>query len=326
MRRGGEVDRVIGAIAAANNRVITARGLRAAGVGRRAVAHRLAIGRLYRVYLGVYLLDPPRAASRITLLTAAVAACGDNAVLSHRSAAELWGLLPPRPGDVDVTIVGGNTGVRHGIRRHRVPALDESDIRMKRGIRITSPARTVLDGASYLYGADLEEFVAEALAKGLVDQHKLKAAIERCPTRRGIGRLQALLSQEGGPRRTRSWAERRILSLVRQAGLPVPRTNVQLHGYQVDALWPEHRLVVEVDSWDFHRDRTAFETDRARDAIHVANGYRVLRFTAAQLRDQPMIVIAQLAAALALAAFEAGITSPPRPRTPVPAPSHRQHA
>ena len=302
MRRGGEVDRAILAIAASNNRVLTARELTAAGVGRRAVAHRLAIGRLHRVHLGVYLLEPPEEASRITLLAAAVAACGENAVLSHRCAAELWGLLPAWPGDIDVTLVRAHAGVREGIRRHRVPALEESDISTKRGIRVTAPARTVLDGASYLYGDDLEEFVAEALATGLVDRHKLEVAIQRCPTRRGVGRLRALLRQQGGPRRTRSWAERRILSLVRQAGLPVPRTNVQLHGQQVDAFWPEHRLVVEVDSWKFHRDRAAFENDRARDATHVAHGYRVLRFTAAQLRDQPMIVIAQLAAALALAA------------------------
>ena len=302
MRRGGEVDRAILAIAASNNRVLTARGLTAAGVGRRAVAHRLAIGRLHRVHLGVYLLEPPEEASRITLLAAAVAACGENAVLSHRSAAELWGLLPAWPGDIDVTLVRAHAGVREGIRRHRVPALEESDISTKRGIRVTAPARTVLDGASYLYGDDLEEFVAEALATGLVDRRKLEVAIQRCPTRRGVGRLRALLRQQGGPRRTRSWAERRILSLVRQAGLHMPRTNVQLHGQQVDAFWPEHRLVVEVDSWKFHRDRAAFENDRARDATHVAHGYRVLRFTAAQLRDQPMIVIAQLAAALALAA------------------------
>lgn len=84
MRRGGEVDRAILAIAASNNRVLTARELTAAGVGRRAVAHRLAIGRLHRVHLGVYLLEPPEEASRITLLAAAVAACGENAVLSHR--------------------------------------------------------------------------------------------------------------------------------------------------------------------------------------------------------------------------------------------------
>ena len=81
----------------------------------------------------------------------------------------------------------------------------------------------------------------------------------------------------------------------------MPITNTLLHGYQVDALWPEHRLVVEVDSWGFHGGREAFGTDRARDAAHVAAGYRVIRFTADQLEHQPLIVIGQLSAALALA-------------------------
>jgi very-short-patch-repair endonuclease len=300
MRRGAEVDHAIAAIAAANNRVVSCRELAAVGIGRRAVAHRVSIGRLYRHYTGVYLIEPPREASRITLLTAAVAACGDSAVLSHRSAAELWGWVPPHPGDIEVTIVARNAGERPGIRRHRVPALDPRDIGTKRGIRVTSPARTVFDSASCLYGDDFEELVAEAIAKGLVDERKLQSVIARYPTRRGASRLSALLGQAGGPRRTRSKKEGRLLSLVRQAKLPVPITNVLLHGHQVDALWPHHKLVVEVDGWDFHRDRTAFENDRARDAILVANGYRVLRFTARQLDDQPLTVIARLSAALAL--------------------------
>ena len=143
--------------------------------------------------------------------------------------------------------------------------------------------------------------IATGLATGLVTQRQIEQAIERCPTRRGVGRLRALLRQEGGPRSTRSWAERRLLALIREAGLPVPLTNQQLHDMQVDAVWPEHKLVVEVDSWRFHGDRGAFENDRARDAILIAHGYRVLRFTARQLRDQPLIVLGQLAAALALA-------------------------
>ena len=110
-----------------------------------------------------------------------------------------------------------------------------------------------------------------------------------------------MLHQPGGPRRTRSWGERRLLALVRQAGLPVPMTNRMLNGHEVDAVWADHRLIVEIDGYDFHGGRRAFETDRARDAAHVAAGYRVIRFTANQLRDEPLIVIGQLSAALALA-------------------------
>jgi very-short-patch-repair endonuclease len=285
-------------IATQHNRVITWDELADAGISRRAIAHRVATGRLYRHHTGVYLLDPPDQAGRLTHLTAAVAACGSDAVLSHRSAAELWGLLEPRLGDIDVTVVGRNPGVRPGVRRHRSRTLTPRDIRTKRGIPVTSPERTAVDNARH---RDLEELLANALATNLVTVPQLDLAIARWSTLPGMGRLDRILHQKGGPRRSRSWAERRLLYLVRQAGLPVPLTNRMLNGFQVDAVWPDHRLVVEVDSWGFHRGRTAFAADRARDAVHVAAGYRVIRFTAEQLEHQPLIVIGQLSAALALA-------------------------
>jgi very-short-patch-repair endonuclease len=301
MARGAEIDRVIQRLGARNNRVVTRRAARAAGIEDNVLTNRVAIGRLYRHHHGVYLLDPPANASRITLMTAAVEACGPGAVLSHRSAAELWELLPAHTGFFEVTVVAHNAGDRPGIRRHRVTELDAADLRERHGIPVTSPARTIVDNAR---SPDLEELIATAIAKGRVSRRLIDEAIARCPTRRGVGRLNRILGQDGGPRRTRSWGERRLLALVRQAGLPVPLTNRMLNGYQVDALWPDHRLVVEIDGYEFHRGRGAFETDRARDAAHVAAGYRVLRFTATQLRDEPLVVIGQLSAALALTAVD----------------------
>jgi len=300
------VDARIARIARAHNRVITWEQLAGAGISRRAIAHRVSTGRLYRRHPRVYLLDPPEQASRLTLMTAAVAACGPDAVLSHHAAAELWGLLPPRPGDIDVTVIGHNPGVHPGIRRHRSRTLEPGDIRTKRGIRVTSPARTIVDNARH---RDLEEMLTNAFVAALVTEAQIDQAIARWKGSPGMTRLNAILHQDGGPRRTRSWGERRLLSLVRQAGLPVPLTNRMLHGYQVDALWPDHRLVVEIDGYGAHGGRRAFETDRARDAAHVANGYRVMRFTATQLDEQPLLVIAQLAAALALASDTNAVTS-----------------
>lgn len=289
-------------IASRHNRVVTWDQLVSAGITRRAIAHRVATGRLYRQHTGVYLLDPPQHAARVTLLTAAVAACGPDAVLSHRSAAELWGMRPPHPGDIDVMVIGRNPGVRPGIRRHRIAALDSTDVRSRRGITVTSPAWTIIDNAR---DPDLEELLAAAFAAQLVRPSQIEQAIARCPARPGVARLSAILRQDGGPRLTRSWGERRILALIREAGLPVPETNVPLHGYNVDALWRDQRLVVEVDGYEFHGGRAAFEADRARDATHVAAGYRVIRFTAVQLRDEPLVVIARLAAALAVATRQA---------------------
>jgi very-short-patch-repair endonuclease len=296
---GMEADRVIQALGARNNRVVTRRALDAAGVGTNVITNRVVTGRIYRHHHGVYLLDPPERASRITLMTAAVAACGPTAVLSHRSAAEFWGMVGPHPGYLEVTVVGHNAGDRPGIRRHRVSEVDPGDIRTRRGIPVTSPARTVLDNAR---APDLEDLIATAIDRGLASPRQIEQAIERCSSRRGVRRLHGILNQPGGPRRTRSWAERRLLALVRQAGLPVPLTNRMLNGYQVDAVWPEHRLIVEVDGYEFHGGRRAFETDRKRDAAHVAAGYRVIRFTADQLEHEPLIVIGQLSAALALSA------------------------
>jgi very-short-patch-repair endonuclease len=298
MARGAEVDRVIQGLGARNNRVVTRRAAHAAGIPDNALTYRVATGRLYREHYGVYLLDPPANASRVTLMTAAVAACGPTAVLSHRSAAELWGMVGPHLGHLEVTIVEHNAGDRPGIRRHRVSEIDSVDIRTRRGIPVTSPARTVLDNAR---APDFEELIATAIDKGLATARQIEHAIERCSSRRGVRRLRRILHQPGGPRRTRSWAERRLLALVRQAGLPVPMTNRLLNGYQVDAVWPDHRLVVEIDGYEFHGGRRAFETDRKRDAAHVAAGYRVIRFTADQLEHEPLLVIGQLSAALALA-------------------------
>lgn len=294
-----DADAVIRRLGEANNRVVTRRMLDAAEIGTNVITHRVATGRLYRHHHGVYLLDPPEKASRITLMTAAVEACGPTAVLSHRSAAEIWGLLPEQRGYIEVTVAAHNAGDRPGIRRHRVRTLDPRDIRPRRGIPVTSPARTILDNARHPL---LEAILGTALDKGLVAKREIEDAIARCPTRRlGVKRLRALLNQSGGPRRTRSWGERRLLSLIRDAGLPVPLTNRLLLGFQVDAVWPDLKLVVEVDGHEFHGDRDSFENDRARDAALVAAGYRVIRFTATQLDEQPLVVLGQLAAALALA-------------------------
>jgi very-short-patch-repair endonuclease len=302
MSRGTSPDLAIARIAGAQNRVLTWRQLCDAHVSRRAVAHRIAVGRLYRAYPSVYLLEPPQMASRITLLTAAVLACGPHALLSHRSAAELWELVPAGPSDIDVTVVARNPGERPGIARHRASRLDRRDLRTRHAIPVTSPARTALDAATQLAPDDLEAVIATATARHLTTNPELERVLARYPSHPGAARLKTVLKRQGGPAFTRSEAERRMLALVRQAQLPVPATNVPLHGFNVDFLWREQRLVVEIDGFEFHGDRLAFERDRARDAKLVALGFRVIRFTWPQLNEQPLLVIGRLAQALALAA------------------------
>jgi very-short-patch-repair endonuclease len=276
--------------------LITTAQLDAAGLGRGRVATRMKRGTLHRIHRTVYLLGHP-ALLPGALELAGVLACGAGSLVSHRSAAALWGLALPAADDVEVTVVGGDRRPR-GLSVHRVAALDPRDRRLHRGIPVTSPARTLIDYAANAMPDELERAIAEAYALTLVTEDAIYAALERVPKRAGTARLRAELDREGGPQWTQSEAERRMLQLIRSARLPLPLTQVRVAGWPVDFSWPQHRLIVEVDGYPFHNHRRAFERDRRRDAAHVAAGYVVIRFTWRQLNEEPLAVVATIARAL----------------------------
>jgi very-short-patch-repair endonuclease len=236
---------------------------------------------------------------------AALLACGSGAVVSHLSAAHLHQLLPypANPGPVDVTVPGRQVAGRPGIRVHRVNTLHQHDLREADGISVTSPARTLLDLAVVLPTSQLERALAEAQVRRVVTRRALLDQLERNPGRSGVRALRSLVQVPGGPAATRSEAEGRLLRLVRSAEMPPPQANGRLGPYEVDLLWRERRLVVEVDGYAYHVNRRAFERDRERDARLAAAGYTVLRVThrgrRRQLVDAPEAVIARIAGVLA---------------------------
>jgi very-short-patch-repair endonuclease len=223
---------------------------------------------------------------------AALMALGPAAVLSHGSAAMVWGLPAPPTQGVHVVLTRGQARSRPGLTVHRA-VVGPREVRTRDGLRLTSPARTIADVAAVLDAPRLERVVAEALALRLVRADELRVA----PGRPGAAALRAVL--DAGPRLTRSEAERRLLTIVRDAALPVPRTNARVAGHEVDAWWPDRRLAVEVDGYAFHGGRARFERDRRRDlALHRA-GVRVVRVSWRQLAGEPLAVVAAVAAALA---------------------------
>lgn len=286
------------AVAAAQHGVISRRQLTAVGLGRSAIAHRVAQGRLHRLHRGVYLVGhevPARLAPEVAAL---LACSGAGAVLSHRTAATLWGVGPPTEG-VDVTVVGRDCGRRAGVRVHRVRHLDTRDRALRERLPITAPARTLLDLAEAIPPRDLERAVAEALVKKLTTEPQLERLLSRSPGRRGTRPLRAILDQTKGPPITRSEAERRLLDLIRAGQLPAPRTNAKVGRYEVDFLWIRQRVVVEVDGYAFHSNRAAFERDRARDGDLQARGFAVLRLTWRQITDEPHRSLVRIAQVLA---------------------------
>jgi hypothetical protein len=220
----------------------------------------------------------------------AVLAMGPGSVLSHRSAACFWELLPyPAHADeVDVTVVDRKPRHRSGIRVHQTSALSRRDWAVRDGIPVTQPTRTLLDLAACATPGELARAVNEAHVNRLVGRAQLERIVARHPGRVGTRRLtEAAGLGAGGHLSTRSPPERTLVDLLLMAGLPPPETNAKVGGYEVDVLWRDRGLVVELDAWSTHGSRPAFERDRRRDARLAALGLAVVRVTADQLRADP---------------------------------------
>ena len=275
--------------------LITTPQLHVAGVRRGSVEWRLATGTLHRRHRGVYLVGhgiPVPGAIEL----AAVLAVGEQAFASHRSAAAIYGLAPAG-GEVDLTVAGRNCRSRDGLRVHRVESLDPRDRGRRNGIPVTAPARTAIDYAATVGADEAERVIAEALALRLVTEPAIREALGRAPHRAGVALVRAILGQPGGPRRTRSGGERKMLGLLRAAGLPVPLTNHPVEGFSADFFWPEVGLIVEVDGGDFHRPKPAFERDHRRDIVHKDAGHEVLRVSGQQLDQEPLYIAVVIARA-----------------------------
>ncbi len=291
-------DTAIAALAADQHGVVTTRQVAALGVAERAVSRRAAAGRLHRVHRGVYAVGHPVLTGQGRLV-AAVLAGGEGAVLSHASAAALWGMRSSDAERIDITVRRSGREKRSGLRIHRPRTLRPDEVTTHEGVPVTTPARTILDLAAMLGRRPLERVLDRTELLELADYPALHHIARAHPGHRGAHKLRtALATHNAGTTLTRSHLEERFLTLCREHGLPAPLVNSWPSGKEVDFRFPGHALIVEADSWTHHRSREAFENDRARDALHTRAGYRTLRFTHRQLADDPAAVAATVAAAL----------------------------
>ena len=254
-----------------------------------AVVHRVAAGRLHPVHRGVYAVGRPELSIHGRWL-AAVLSCGARAVLSHTSAAALWGIRPPARA-LEVSVPMDVFRRRPGVTVHRRAHMDATT---HERIPLTSAVSTLIDIAPRLGQPALERAVNEATRLELTDPERLRAALDRTPPRPGIAALRTLLDRRTFAL-TDSELERRFLRLVRRAGLPKPRTGTHLNGFKVDFHWPELGLVVETDGLRYHRTPAQQQRDRVRDQTHQAAGLTPLRFTHGQVRHEPAQVADTLA-------------------------------
>ena len=225
---------------------------------------------------------------------AAVLAGGPGAVLSHHAAAALWRLRTPRGGPIDVTVARQKTAGT-GIRFHRA-RLPDDEVTGLDGIPVTSTPRTLLDLAAVLDARGLERAINEADYLRLTDALSLPDLLRRYPRRAGTPKLRAALERRArGATRTRSDMEERFLRLLDKHGLPRPRVNAQVDDVgEIDCLWVEARIALELDSRRAHATAAAFERDRERDRRLQARGWRVIRVTWRQIDERPEGVVADL--------------------------------
>lgn len=301
-RRSTEVaerERRLASLAGRQHGVVGRWQLAELGFGDEAINLRLASARLLQVRRGAHAVGH-RVLSRRGKWMAAVLAAGPGSFLSHASAAALWGLAGDRP-TVDVTAVGGRQfrPGRAGIRLHRCK-FEPAEVTIRDGIPVSTVARTLLDLAERSEARPLRSAWEEASRLRLLRRREIEIVYERGFGRRARRRIKPLI--DAGWQvvdDTRSPLEDRFAAFCVANHLPPPETNVLVDGDEVDALWPDARLIVELDSWEFHGHRGAFETDRARDTDHLLAGHRTIRVTHRRLDREPRRLAAQIRALLA---------------------------
>jgi hypothetical protein len=285
-------DRAVADLARRQHGVVAHRQLIGLGVGRNVIRRWLESWRLHPVHRGVYAVGHSRLTIRGRWM-AAVLACGDGALLSHLQAAVLWALMPAGSGLIHVTVGRRGAHARPGLVIH-AGVVCPADRRVRDGIPLTSVARTLFDIAeTEPHRLPRAWDTAERLQ--LLDIRAVEAVCARGCGRRALKHIKPLLADRTrvvGD--TRLELEARFFDFCRENGLPLPSCNVLVEGFLVDAYWPEQRLIVELDSWEFHRGRRAFERDRERSAALQAAGYRVIPITWRRLHDDPNGVAAQI--------------------------------
>jgi hypothetical protein len=277
--------------------VVSTRQLAALGYSRSSAAKAAKAGRLHRVHRGVYAVGH-RHLSWHGHCLGAVLACAP-AVASHLTAAWLWGLLRARPSSIHL-IAPTERHAKRGFTVH-CARLADADITAREGIPVTALPRTLLDLAGMLSAARLDRVLERSEELGLFDLGPVESLLARTVGHPGHGRLRhALTLYRDDPTVTRSRLERRFLELVKRAGLPTPSMNFNLAGYELDAYWETERFAVELDVYETHGSRAAFERDRLRQEELKLLGVEMVRITGTRLDREPERAMERLSTLLEL--------------------------
>jgi hypothetical protein len=268
-------------------------------------------GRLHRVHRGVYAVGHRQLTWYSRCWAAVLAAEPDQAapwraVGSHYSAAYLWGLLRFTPDVMHVTAPTRRRAKRK-FRVHFSSILAEEDRGFREGIPVTAVPRTLLDLAIRARPEQIERYLERAEDRELLDVGAVEDVLARAGGHRGWGRLaRALAIYRPDPAFTRSRYERHFRRAVKAVGLPDPSMNFNVAGFELDAYWPDLRFAVELDLFETHGSRAAFERDRLRQEELKLLGIESIRITAPRFKRERKAVLRNLATLLERRRVELG--------------------
>jgi hypothetical protein len=262
--------------------VVARHQLEALGFTRSAIGHRIEQGRLRPLSKAVYAVGQLDL-SREGRWMAAILACGEGAVLSHRSAAALYGIGEERNGVIEISVRRSGRRTRPGTKVHRRPSLLSQDVGTVKRIPVTSPVRTMIDLATEQGPQSLLRTINEADKRDVICAEDLREELDAYAGQPGVRPLRTLLDRDTFVL-TDEELERLFLPLVQEVGLPLPKTKVMVNGFEVDFFWPDLKLVVETDGLRYHRTPLAQAKDARRDQAHTAAGHARLRFTHWQIK------------------------------------------
>ncbi len=292
MQDKGRIQHDVAALAARQHGVVAARQLERLGYSRERISRECSGGRLHRIYRGAYAVGHPALTPHGRCL-AAVLACGERSVLSHGSAAWLWGLVGELWLPIEV-LADTPRRFRGKIRIHSTIGLRPQDHGRSEGVPVCGVPLTILQMAATRPTLDPGGLLGRAERLGLLDVGAIAELVKDRAGYRGVARLRLALEEFREPVFTRSRLERRLRVLVREFGLPMHSTNYFVAGYEVDAYWPELRFGVELDTFEYHGDARAFEKDRERQEDLKLAGIEIVRITGRRLAREPRVVMTRL--------------------------------
>lgn len=280
------------ALAGRQHGMVARRQLLALGFNAREIEHRVGRGRLHLVMRGVYAVGWPRL-TRERRWMAAVLACGEGALLSHRSAAALWEIGYEQRRVVDVSVMRRAELKRRGLHVRGRPSLGPENVTSQNDIPVTTPVQTLIDLSTELPAIRVERAVNEADKRDLIDPEKLREELEDRIGEPGVKALRVLLDKRTF-RLSDSDLEVLFRPIAMEAGLPLPLSKETVNGFEVDFFFSDLGLVIETDGLRYHRTPSTQTRDARRDRAHTLAGMTPLRFTHYEIKYEPALVRSEL--------------------------------